>query len=43
MLLITEIYNESKNELTIYTIVCKNFTILYRQELASLFQVHQKL
>ena len=30
------------NELTIYEIVCRKFTIFYRQNLASLFQVQEK-
>ena len=43
MLIITGILNEKTNELTIYGILCRNITILYRQELASLFQVQEKL
>ena len=40
MLTITEISNETRNELTIYyAVLCRNITIFYRQELASLFQV----
>ena len=31
------------NELIIYGILCRNVTIFYRQELASLFQVQEKL
>ena len=42
MLIIAGISNE-KNELTIYGILCRNVTISYRQELASLFQVQEKL
>ena len=38
MLIITEISNEKRNELTIYGILCRNVTRFYRQELASLFQ-----
>ena len=30
-------------ELTIYGILCRNVTIFYRQELASMFQVQEKL
>ena len=43
MLIITGISNEKTNELTIYGIICCNVTIYYRQELASLFQVQEKL
>ena len=35
--------NEKINELTIYEILCQNITIFYQQELASLFQVQEKL
>ena len=42
MSIITGISNETTNELTIYAILCQNVTIFYRQELASLFQVHEK-
>ena len=43
MLIITGISNEKTNELTIYGILCWNVTIYYQQELASLFQVQEKL
>ena len=43
MLNITGISNEKTNELTIYGILCRNVAIFYRQELASLFQVQEKL
>ena len=43
MLIITGISNEKGNELTIYAILCRNVTIFYRQKLASLFQVQEKL
>ena len=43
MLIITGISNEKTNELIIYGILCRNVTIFYRQELASLFQVQEKL
>ena len=43
MLIITGISNEKINELTIYRIFCRNVKIFYRQELASLFQVQEKL
>ena len=46
MLIITEISNEARNELTIYGTSChimSNVTTFYRQELASLFQVQVKL
>ena len=43
MLIITRISNEKTNQLTIYGILCRNVTIFYRQELASLFQVQEKL
>ena len=39
MLIITGISNEKTTELTIYGKLCWNFTIFYRQELASLFQL----
>ena len=42
MLIITGISNE-KNELTIYAILFQNVTIFYREKLASLFQVQEKL
>ena len=37
MLIVTD------NELTIYRILCQSVTIVYRQKLASLFQVQEKL
>ena len=43
MLVTTAISNEKTNELTIYGILCWNVTILYRQELPSLFQVQENL
>ena len=43
ILIITEIYYEKTNELTIYSILCRNCTVIYRQKLASLFQVQTKL
>ena len=43
MLIITGISNEKTNELTICGILCRNVTRFYRQELASLFQVQEKL
>ena len=43
MLLNTEISDETRNELTIYATLCRNVTIFYRQKLASLFQVQEKL
>ena len=43
ILTITEICNEKTNELTIYRILSRYVTIFYRQELASLFQVQEKL
>ena len=43
MLIITGISSEKTNELTIYGKLCQNATIFYRQELASLFQVQEKL
>ena len=43
MLVITGIHNEKANELNIYGILYWNVTIFYRQELASLFQVQEKL
>ena len=43
MLIITGIYNEKTNELTIYGILYLNVTIFYRQNLTSLFQVQEKL
>ena len=41
--IIAGISNETTNELTIYAILCRNVTKFYRQEVASLFQVQQKL
>ena len=35
--------NETTNELTIYTILCRNVTIFYREELAFLLQLQEKL
>ena len=43
MLIITGIPNENTNALTICGIFFRNVTIFYRQELASLFQVLEKL
>ena len=43
VLIITEISNEKTNQLTIYGILCQNVTIFYREELASLLQVQEKL
>ena len=43
MLIITGVSNEAINELTIYAILCRQVTIFYRQELASLFLVQEKL
>ena len=39
MSIITRIFNEKTNKLTIYAKLCQNVTTFYRQELASLFQV----
>ena len=41
--IITEISKETRNELTICVILCRNVTIFYRQELAFLFEVQEKL
>ena len=43
MLTIIGISNEKTNELTVYGILYRNATIFYRRELASLFQVQEKL
>ena len=43
MLVITGISSEKANTLTIYGILSRNITIFYRQELASLFQMQEKL
>ena len=43
MLIITGISNKKTNQLTIYGILCQNVVMFYRQELASLFQVQEKL
>ena len=43
MLTITGISNEKTNALIIYGILCRNVTVFYRQEVASLFQVQEKL
>ena len=42
MLIITRIFNEKTNGVTIYQILCRNATIFYRQELASFFQMQEK-
>ena len=43
MLTITGVSNEKRNKLTIYAIFSRNVTIFYQIELASLFQVQEKL
>ena len=43
MLIITVISNKTRKELTIYATLCRNVTIFYRRELASLFQAQEKL
>ena len=43
MLIITRISNETTKLINIYAILCENVTVFYRQELASLFQVQDKL
>ena len=43
MLTIIQISNETRNKLTIYSVLCRNVTIFYRQELVSLIQVQEKL
>ena len=43
ILFIKGISNEKTNELTIYRILRQNVAIIYRQELASLFQAQVKL
>ena len=43
MLFITGISNEKTNKLVIYGMLCWNVTIFHQQELASLFQVQEKL
>ena len=43
ILIITGKSNEKTNELTIYGTLCQNVTIFYRQELASLFRVQEKI
>ena len=43
MLIITGTSDETGNELTIYATLCRNVTMFYRQKLASLFQVQEKL
>ena len=40
---ITKISNKTTNELTIYATLCGNVAIFYRQELASLIQMQEKL
>ena len=42
MFIITGISNEETNKLTIYSRLCQNITIFYRQEIASLFQMQEK-
>ena len=34
---------KKSNKLTIYAILCRNVTVFYQQELASLFQMQEKL
>ena len=43
MSIITRISNETRNEITIYAKSCRSVTVFYRKELASLFQVQEKL
>ena len=43
MLIITGIFNEKTNELTIYEILRQNVTVIYQQDLISLFQVQEKV
>ena len=43
ILIITGTSNEKTSELTINGILCRNVAIFYRQKLASLFQVQEKL
>ena len=43
MLMNTGISNDKTNKLNLYTILCRNVTIHYRQKLDSLFQVQEKL
>ena len=43
MLIITGIFDEKTNELTIYAILYRNATMFYQQKLAPLFQVQEKL
>ena len=42
LLIIIVISHEATEELTIYALLCAHVTILYWQELASLFQVQEK-
>ena len=43
ILITTGISNEKRNKLAIYTTLCRNVTIFYRQKPASLFQVQEKV
>ena len=43
MSIITRISNETRNEITIYAKSCRSVTVFYWKELASLFQVQEKL
>ena len=43
MLIITGISTEKTNELNTYAMSCRNITIFYRQKLAFLFQLQDKL
>ena len=43
ILIITVVFNETANESTIYSKLCRNVTIIYRQWLVSLCQVQEKL
>ena len=43
ILITAVVSNETTNALTIYSMLCQNITILYQQELASLFQIKKKI
>ena len=43
LIILYEMLIVTDNELTIYGILCQSVTIVYRQKLASLFQVQEKL
>ena len=43
MSIITVISNETRNEITIYAILCQNVTVFYQKELTFLLRVQEKI